>query len=424
MRGRSVPGVSTAALRQRAIQQKIKMRAAPRATQNAAGASGVWTSLGPLPLPSDASGMGLQDYGWVTGRATAVAIDPNDPSGNTVFAGGAYGGVWKSSNAGAASPSPVSVNWTPLTDNQATLAIGAIADPAAALDSRSDQERGPRRNRRNQQLGGLLLRLGNSALARRRRNLGSDHFAGLNRHSFLCRMGFSQIAFSSANPNLVVAAAASASQGIIEGPGKSFGSNRGLYYSTDAGVTWQAAIINDPSATISPASATAVVYNAAAATFYAAIRFHGFYSSPDGITWTRLASQPGSGLTTASVRRKRFFRVPARSIVAKSLSYPTAPAHRTSAKCTPGMWTLTTPTRASGKASTAAQPGFRSTTPASPTAAIFSAGAALRREVTTSRSPPFPTAPRLISMPEPKISTSAPSRMRSPPATEPATTLS
>ena len=28
--------------------------------------------------------------------------------------------------------------------------------------------------------------------------------------------------------------------------------------------------------------------------FFAAMRYHGFYSSPDGLTWTRLANQPGA----------------------------------------------------------------------------------------------------------------------------------
>ena len=43
-------------------------------------------------------GAGLRPGG---GRATAVAVDPADGTGNTVYIGGAYGGVWKSSNAGA-----------------------------------------------------------------------------------------------------------------------------------------------------------------------------------------------------------------------------------------------------------------------------------------------------------------------------------
>jgi hypothetical protein len=297
MPGRTIPGASAAALRDRALQQKLQLRSAPRVTQNAAGASGVWTSLG--PLPSDASGMGLQDYSWVTGRATAVAIDPNDPSGNTVFAGGAYGGVWKSSNAGSASPSPVSVNWTPLTDNQATLAIGAIAiQPQLSIPDPSKSivlaGTGETNSSADSYYGLGILRSpdgGQSWTLISQDSTGTHSFAGL---------GFSQIAFSSANPNLVVAAAASASQGIIEGLENSSGSNRGLYYSTDAGASWQAAIVNDPSASINPSSATSVVFNAAAATFYAAIRFHGFYSSPDGVTWTRLASQPGSALSAGS----------------------------------------------------------------------------------------------------------------------------
>ena len=129
--GRTVPGQSTASLRYRAQQQKLRLRTL-RALPRAAGAGAlpqvavgtIWTSLGPAPLASDASGLGVQDYGPVSGRATAVAVDPADASGNTVYAGAAYGGVWKSSNAGPASPDPASVKWTALTDNQPTLAMG------------------------------------------------------------------------------------------------------------------------------------------------------------------------------------------------------------------------------------------------------------------------------------------------------------
>ena len=109
--GRMLPGHSAAALRYRAQRQKLQLRAF-RAAPHAAGpaatprvaAGTVWTPLGPAPLASDATGLGVQDYGPVSGRATAVAVDPADGSGNTVYIGAAYGGVWKSSNAGSAQP--------------------------------------------------------------------------------------------------------------------------------------------------------------------------------------------------------------------------------------------------------------------------------------------------------------------------------
>ena len=295
--GRRVPGANSAALRARAIQQKLQMRAARSLTS--AAVAGTWVSLGPKPLPSDASGTGLQDYGIVSGRATAVAIDPNDPSGNTVFAGGAYGGIWKSTNAGTLSTDSWSVSWTPLTDIQATLAIGSVAvqpqlsNPNSAssivlagtgeTDSSSDSYYG---------LG--ILRSANGGQTW---TLISQDSSGA--HSF-AGLGFSQIAFSSANPSLVVAAAGSASEGIVEGLENPIAVNRGLYYSTNAGMAWQAANVTDSGGSVASASVSAVVFNKAAAKFYGAIRFHGFYSSPDGITWTRLAAQPGTGLTAAA----------------------------------------------------------------------------------------------------------------------------
>jgi hypothetical protein len=140
LRGRLVPGQSSAALRYRAHLQKMQMRAARlaalRNSEDTARpqvpAATTWSLLGPAPLASDASGEGIQDYNWVSGRATAVAVDPADSNGNTVYVGGAYGGIWKSSNAGPQSSSPSSVIWTPLIDNRATLAVGAIAVQAQA----------------------------------------------------------------------------------------------------------------------------------------------------------------------------------------------------------------------------------------------------------------------------------------------------
>ena len=132
LRGRVVPGKSSAELRHRACEIKMLARTARVARARAAqpsvqptASSGGWIPLGPVPLASDATGDGFQNYNQVSGRATAVAIDAADASGNTVYIGGAQGGVWKSTNAAASVAN--SVAWSAVTDDQATLSIGAIA---------------------------------------------------------------------------------------------------------------------------------------------------------------------------------------------------------------------------------------------------------------------------------------------------------
>ncbi len=66
---------------------------------------GTWTPLGP---------------GNIGGRTRAILINPTDP--NVMYAAGAAGGVWKSTNAGAA--------WTPLADMLANIAVNTLAfDP-------------------------------------------------------------------------------------------------------------------------------------------------------------------------------------------------------------------------------------------------------------------------------------------------------
>ena len=323
--GRIFGGQSAAELRFKAYRQKLQMRkrglaagaatAAPRAS-----AAAVWTALGPAPLDSDASGSGVQNYNWVSGRATAVAIDPNDSSGNTVYVGGAFGGLWKSRNAGPICPDPSTVTWnvpagqnsqtcvTPasnsppasLLDDQPTLSVGAIAiqpqlsnaDPTKSVILVGTGET----NSSTDSYYGLgILRSADAGstwtLTSQDNSVPAHSFAGI---------GVSQIAFNATNPNLVVAAAASATQGELDGLANPLTANLGLYSSSDGGQSWNYAITMDGGAAVSPGSATAVAYNAAAGEFFAALRFHGFYSSPDGMNWTRLSNQPGNGLLSAS----------------------------------------------------------------------------------------------------------------------------
>jgi hypothetical protein len=306
MRGRTAPptGESPAALRYRAYQQKLQMRTRQFSARIAAATprvsiSGIWNPLGPAPLASDATGIGAQDYHQVSGRATAVAVDRADPTGNTVYLGGAHGGVWKSTNAGSLSGSSSSVVWTPVLDYESTLAVGAIAiqpgngDPTKSVILVGTGE--PNSSADSYYGLGILRSAdaGQTWSPILSANAGARSFAG---------MGFSKIAFNSTpgKTNIVVAAAAAAETGITFGLDTT-GANRGLYYSQDSGATWSYATVQDAGVAIDAGSATSVVYNQAAGLFYAAIRYHGIYTSPDGITWSRIPdSLAPAGLTAAT----------------------------------------------------------------------------------------------------------------------------
>ena len=85
------------------------------ASAQGASLSAAWTAVGPVQIAS-------QRYGTVSGRVTAVAIDPADSTGNTVYVGTTGGGVWKSTNA--AGPA-ASVIFTPLTDTLSVFSANA-----------------------------------------------------------------------------------------------------------------------------------------------------------------------------------------------------------------------------------------------------------------------------------------------------------
>jgi len=301
-RGRLVRGKLSAELRHRAYQAKLQLRAqhaaalAAYANGHVSLSFGSWIPLGPMPLASDATGNGTQDYHQVSGRATAVAIDPADPSGNTVYIGGAQSGVWKSMNA--VNNTANSVTWAPVTDDQATLSIGALAiqpgnaDPAKTVILAATGEAD---NSGDSYFGLGILRstdAGTTWTLIPTANGGALSFSGL---------GGARMAFSTASgqTNTVVSAMATTSEGMIDGA-VTANTTRGLYTSLDAGQTWNYNALLDSGVATDATSATSVVYNASASLFFAAVRYHGVYSSPDGVTWTRLAVQPGGTLLSTA----------------------------------------------------------------------------------------------------------------------------
>ncbi len=312
----SKPGSTPAQLHQLAEKQHLAMQQARNhqlqgrlATAHAAGSlTANWQSVGPAQIASAA-------YGKVTGRVTGIAIDPADASGNTVYIGTTGGGVWKSTNAAGDAGS---VSFTPLMDtlpvfsaNAGTvvipsLSIGAVSvqpggtgvvlagtgDPNDALDS---------------YYGEGILRSTDNGLTWSILQNSHDGVAG--NHSFVGE-GFAGFAWSTATPDLVVAAVSQAARGTLVNASNAGYSVQGLYYSTDAGATWQMSTLKDGTQTVqSPQSnfrgyegnaATSVVWSPVRQRFYAAVRYHGYYESADGITWTRLTDQPGANLTTAN----------------------------------------------------------------------------------------------------------------------------
>jgi hypothetical protein len=261
-----------------------------------------------------------------------VLIDPADTSGNTVLVGGAYGGLWKSTNAGSLSSSPAAVVWQPLIDDQPTLAVGAIAlQPGNSNVILVGT--GETNNSADSYYGLGILRSADGGSTWTTPPIQS----AVSGQSFL-GIGFSKIAFSTANPNLVVAATAGNNGLCLGEEAAPAGDNnpclgpeedgnstvRGLYYSLNAGATWNRATLTDGAV---PASATAVIYNpsqGATGTFYAFIRRHGLYSSTDGQNFTPLTTQPTAGLasglcpagsnaTTCLIYRGEFAVVPGRN---------------------------------------------------------------------------------------------------------------
>jgi hypothetical protein len=264
------------------------------------GSTAIWEPLGPIAVSST-------NYGLVTGRVSSIAIDPADVTGDRVYVGTTGGGVWVSQNAGTSDTS--SVVFSPLTDRPADLntaingsiSIGAVSvqpggtgvilagtgDPNDALDS---------------YYGSGILRSADRGNSWSLIQMTSDQRFTFNGE------GFAGFAWSTANSQLVVAAVSHSTEGIIVNAGQPNASCAGLYYSADGGQTWTLALITDgPGQNVQGPwdmfpqpdgnAATAVVWNPARKIFIAAVRYHGYYQSSDGATWTRMTVQPGSGLT-------------------------------------------------------------------------------------------------------------------------------
>jgi hypothetical protein len=315
-RGESLRRSANPAAAQALSESQAQLQSQPQA-QSLSGST--WQPLGPTAVQS-------QNFGLVTGRISALALDPSDSTGNTLYVGTTGGGVWKSQNANAASPA--NITFKPLTDDLSALSdvidtsisIGAVSvqpggtgvilagtgDPNDALDS---------------YYGAGILRSTDGGTTWSLKQTTADFlysFAGEGFAGFAWGNVTSSIQACGPNPassNVVVAAVSQAYEGTLVNAAwlgsNSGGSYEGLYYSTDSGENWCLATITDgngadvqgPSdAFVIPDgnAATSVVWNPVRSLFIAAVRYHGYYQSSNGVIFTRMTDQPGANLAASA----------------------------------------------------------------------------------------------------------------------------
>ncbi len=259
------PGARIRALRQLRQMQPLRRRLEERRTQTfsrASSASGSatmlsssqWTLIG--PQPTDNSFLGLS-FSPVSGRVTALAVDPTNA--DVVYLGAAEGGVWKTTDGGS--------TWTPLLDNQPSLAVGSIAvDPSnpGTIYVGTGEEN----FNYDAYFGAGILKSmdGGATWAHISGPFASSYGSGSDQGGAY----IGALAVSPSNSSLVLAAAYFASSS----------SASGLYISRDSGQTWSQALSGPP--------ATSIVFDPTNGNVaYAAFTDWGVYKTTNaGLSWS------------------------------------------------------------------------------------------------------------------------------------------
>ena len=246
-------------------------------------ASSVWTPVGPASI----------NNGGGSGRIGGLAVDPSDPSGNTMYVAGASGGVWKTTNF--LTTDPDGPTYIPLTDFGPTfgLNVGSISvfgrnnDPNQSIVFVATGEGdtgstgvGFLRSMDGGATWQLLDSLVNTAPD------GTILPFSQRRHEFVGSTSFKVVVDPKATPTGDVIAYAALS-----------GTNGGIYRTLDTGRTWQLmrggqatdVVLDLASGTGSPGGNIQIIYGA--------FRGEGVFSSPNrGQVWTPMNGGVGDPL--------------------------------------------------------------------------------------------------------------------------------
>lgn len=246
---------------------------------NTAQAQNNWTPVGPAPVggPNGAAG-----------PVSAVAVDPSDPSGNTVYVTGASGGVWKTTNF--LTTDPAGPTYVPLTDFGPTFAmnIGSISVLGRNNDPRqSIIIAGTGNSNSTYGYGGFtsagvgFILSADGGASWKLLDSTNNNLAFAQRDHLFAQGNGTSTAKVVLDPHLLPNGQAIIYAAMV-------GANGGLWRSVDTGQTWQR--LSDPSL----GGATDVVLDTVSATvdaltnptgnvntIYAAFPGHGVYLSPN-----------------------------------------------------------------------------------------------------------------------------------------------
>ncbi len=196
---------------QRALNQIAQSRAARPQTPAAAS----WVNIGPGPETGGQIGQSLGGPN-MSGRVNSIAVDPSNASHWLIAA--STGGIWETSDGGT--------TWAPRTDNQPTLAMGAVAfapgSPNIVYAGMGD----PMPMGQGYAGGGLLQSADggtNWTLA------ATTPFSNTN---------FKRIAVNPADANTLLAATVPGTWGRAFPYAPPFQSPSGVYKSTNGGMNW------------------------------------------------------------------------------------------------------------------------------------------------------------------------------------------
>jgi subtilisin-like proprotein convertase family protein/photosystem II stability/assembly factor-like uncharacterized protein len=257
-----------------------------------------WTAVGPAANNNNTS----------SSRIGGIAVDPSDPSGNTVYVAGASGGVWKTTNF--MTSSPIGPTWLPLTDFGPifSINIGGIAlfprnnDPKQTMIFVSTGE-GDTRGSLLTGIGAGIMRSMDAGLTWTQLDSTDNTKPFAQRdHRFRSASSFkifvdpkpSPVGPNEAVVYAVIDGADSASELTVQG---------GIWKSVDSGKHWfrltpapnQTGFANPTDLVFVPSSADAVTGNLRLA--YASWRGKGVYiSSNGGSGWTQLLGGVGNPL--------------------------------------------------------------------------------------------------------------------------------